>query len=90
VLGVSKLGFASPQRLARYLGVDPGSVSLLGLVNDANNEVEVVIDETLWQAQAFGCHPLVNTSTLVISREGIQRFFETTGHQIRILDVPTR
>jgi Ala-tRNA(Pro) deacylase len=90
VLGVSKLGFASPQRLARYLGVDPGSVSLLGLVNDVNNEVEVVIDEALWQAQAFGCHPLVNTSTLVISREGIQRFFETTGHKIRILDVPSR
>jgi len=90
VLGVSKLGFASAERLQRYLGLDPGSVSILGVVNDVDREVEVVVDKDLWKAQAFQCHPLVNTSTLVISREGIQRFLETTGHPVRVLDVPGR
>lgn len=90
VLGVSKLGFASPARLERYLGVDPGAVSILGLVNDLDRAVEVIVDQDLWQAQAFRCHPLVNTSTLVISREDVRRFLEITGHAVRTLDVPHR
>jgi Ala-tRNA(Pro) deacylase len=89
-LGVSKLGFASPERLKRYLGVDPGSVSILGLMNDVDQAVEVIVDEGLWGAEAFRCHPLVNTSTLAISRDDIQRFLEITGHQVHILDVPGR
>ena len=90
LLGVKKLGFAPPARLERYLGVEPGAVSILGLVNDAEGEVEVIVDEALWGAEALRCHPLVNTSTLVISRDDVQRFLETTGHQPRILDVPGR
>jgi Ala-tRNA(Pro) deacylase len=90
LLGVSKLGFASPARLQRYLGVDPGAVSILGLVNDADQEVEVIVDKDLWGAEVFRCHPLVNTSTLDISRDGVQRFIEITGHRLRILDVPGR
>jgi Ala-tRNA(Pro) deacylase len=90
VLGVSKLGFASPERLQRYLGVDPGSVSILGVVHDTDGEVEVVMDENLWAAEALQCHPLVNTSTLVITRAGIQRFLDLTGHRVRVIDVPSR
>ncbi len=90
LLGVRKLGFASPERLKRYLGVDAGSVSILGLVNDADQAVEVIVDEGLWGAETLRCHPLVNTSTLVISRDGIQRFLEITGHQVRVLNVPDR
>jgi Ala-tRNA(Pro) deacylase len=88
LLGSSKLSLASTERLQKYLGVTPGAVSLLGLVNDINNEVEVIFDKELWQAKAFRFHPLVNTSTLVISRENIERFLEVTGHEIQILDVP--
>jgi Ala-tRNA(Pro) deacylase len=90
LLGVRKLGFASPERLRRYLGVDPGSVSILGLVNDADQAVEVIVDEGLWGAEALRCHPLVNTSTLAISRDDVRRFLEITGHRVRILDVPGR
>ena len=90
LLGVSKLGFASAERLQRYLAVDPGSVSILGLVNDVNREVEVIVDQDLWAAKAFQCHPLVNTSTLVISRDDIRRFLEIIGHPVRVLDVPQR
>jgi len=88
LLGVSKLSLASPDRLRRYLGVDPGSVTILGVVNDSNREVEIIMDEGLWDSKAFRCHPLVNTSTLVISREDLQRFLDTTGHTIRILTIP--
>jgi Ala-tRNA(Pro) deacylase len=90
LLGVSKLGFASAERLQRYLGVEPGSVSMLGVLNDLNGEVELIVDRELWEAKAFQCHPLVNTSTLVISRDHLQRFFKATGHQVRLLDVPSR
>ncbi|NVM26194.1 MAG: prolyl-tRNA synthetase associated domain-containing protein [Desulfobacterales bacterium] len=88
LLGVSKLSLASPERLRRYLGVDPGSVTILGVVNDPDKEVEIIMDEGLWDSEAFRCHPLVNTSTLVISRENLQRFLDTTGHKLRVLNIP--
>jgi Ala-tRNA(Pro) deacylase len=88
-LGLDHLSFGSPERLLKYLGVEPGSVSLLALLNDINREVEVFIDRELWSADALQCHPLVNTSTLVIAREGIERFLEATGHPYRLVDVPS-
>jgi Ala-tRNA(Pro) deacylase len=90
LLGIGGLGFASPERLKKYLGVDPGAVTILGLVHDAGKEVGVIVDEGLWQASAFRCHPLVNTSTLVISKEGLERLLDLTGHSAQILDVPER
>jgi Ala-tRNA(Pro) deacylase len=90
LVGVGGLSFASPERLKRYLGVDPGAVTILGLVNDVYGEVSVIVDEDLWDATAFRCHPLVNTSTLVISKENLKRFFDITGHELQILDVPGR
>lgn len=88
VLGVVNLSFASPERMMKYLGIEPGAVSLLAIVNDTESAVEVVLDAELWEADALCCHPLVNTSTLIISREGIQRLLELTGHRYRVLDVP--
>lgn len=90
ILGIGGLGFASPERLKKYLGVDPGAVTILGLVHDLGKEVGVIVDEGLWQASAFRCHPLVNTSTLVISKENLERFLDLTGHTAQILDVPGR
>lgn len=90
LLGVSKLSLASPERLKRFLCVDPGAVTILGVINDVNKAVEVIVDEDLWGSKAFRCHPLVNTSTLVISKENIKRFLDKTGHEVRILNVPDR
>jgi Ala-tRNA(Pro) deacylase len=90
LLGVSKLGFGSPERLQRYLGVDPGAVSILGLVNDTERGVELIMDRSLWEAEEFRCHPLVNTSTLAIPRRNLLHFLEITGHEARVLDVPGR
>lgn len=88
-LGIGRLGFASPERLLAHLGLTPGSVSLLGLVNDiGHHKVEFVIDQELWDAQAVQAHPLVNTATCVIPHAELVRFLEATGHQPRIISVP--
>jgi Ala-tRNA(Pro) deacylase len=90
LMGVSPLTLASKDRLKRYLGVDPGSVTILALINDTQREVEVVFDKALWRSPSFRCHPLVNTSTLAISKEDIERFLELTNHKATVLDVPGR
>ena len=87
-LDADRLGFASPERLAKHLGITPGSVSLLALVNDAAAAVEFVIDRALWDAPAIQAHPLVNDATMVIPHADLERFLAATGHAPRVLDVP--
>jgi Ala-tRNA(Pro) deacylase len=89
-IGSSKLSFGSPDRLEKYLGVDSGAVSIFALINDTAQAVEVIIDETLWSSEAFQFHPLVNTSTLLITRENLIRFLDSTGHEIIKLAVPAQ
>lgn len=86
-IGVSRLSLASRAALEKYLGVGSGAVSLLGLVNDTSHHVEVWIDRDLWQAEALLCHPLVNTTTLVIPLEGIKDFLKATGHLYRLIEI---
>jgi len=87
-VGSSRLSFGSAERLKKYLGVEPGAVTLLAIFNDPDHVVEVFMDKALWESEAFNFHPLVNTSTLVISRDNLERFIEATGHEIKIVDVP--
>jgi Ala-tRNA(Pro) deacylase len=89
-IGSSRLNFGSPDRLKKYLGVEPGAVTLLAIFNDPDHVVEVLIDEALWKAEAFNFHPLVNTSTLVISHKNLERFIAATGHESQIIDVPSK
>ncbi len=89
-LGTSRLSFGSPKRLKEYLGIEPGAVSLFAVVNDTDHKVEVIADKTLWSASNFQFHPLVNTSTLVVSKEGVVRFLESTGHTPQVIEVPER
>ena len=86
-LGAGRLGFASAGRLERHLGITPGSVSLLALVNDAAHAVEFVIDRRLWQADAVHAHPLRNDATMVVPHASLERFLDVTGHPPLILDV---
>ena len=88
VLDSSRLSFASPERLKKHLGIDPGSVSLLALVKDSENNVEVFIDKEIWEDEAILCHPLVNTSTLVVPHKDMKSFLEKTGHGVRLIEVP--
>jgi len=88
VLDSSRLSFASPERLKKHLGIDPGSVSLLALMKDSENNVEVFIDKEIWEDEAILCHPLVNTSTLVVPHKDMKSFLEKTGHGVRLIEVP--
>lgn len=84
----SRLSLASPRRLMQYLGIEPGAVSLLALVNDPERKVEILVDRHLWNADALHCHPLVNTATLVIPLSGIKTFLAATGHTYHLIDIP--
>jgi Ala-tRNA(Pro) deacylase len=87
-LGAGRLGFASLERLHKHLGVTPGSVSLLALVNDRAQAVEFVIDRALWDAAAVQAHPLVNTATMIFRHADLERFLAATGHVARVIDMP--
>lgn len=65
-IGSSRLSFATAEHMEKYLNITPGSVSLLGLINDTENKVTLLIDEDVLKAEFFGCHPLINTSSLKI------------------------
>lgn len=88
LLGAGRLGFASPERLAKHLGITPGSVSLLALVNDTAQAVEFVIDRELWEAPAVQAHPLTNDATMVIPHADLERFLAAVDHVPRVVDVP--
>ncbi len=79
-LGATKLSFASPERLMKYLGVTPGSVSPFALINDTTKEVKVFLDTDVFAHEQVQFHPLINTATLVLSAKDMLRFMEATGH----------
>lgn len=63
-IGSSRLSFAKPEYMERYLDITPGSVSVMGLMNDKDNKVRLLIDEDVLQQEYFACHPCINTSSL--------------------------
>ena len=63
-MGVSRLSFADEEHMERFLDLHPGSVSVLGLMNDSERRVQLVIDEDVLQEELFGCHPCENTSSI--------------------------
>lgn len=63
-IGSSRLSFAKPEFMEQYLDITPGSVSVMGLMNDIEHKVQLLIDEDILKKEYFGCHPCVNTSSL--------------------------
>jgi Ala-tRNA(Pro) deacylase len=84
-LGDDRLSFGSPDRLARYLGLTPGSVSPFGIINDAAHEVQVVLDADLRRSERVAFHPNVNTATIVIGAGDFERFLQWSGNPVRIV-----
>jgi Ala-tRNA(Pro) deacylase len=85
-LGAAHLRFASEEHLWRLLGVMRGSVTMMGLANDRDHQVELWIDAEIWKGNTFLSHPLVNTATLVFSKTELQRFFTLTGHRVYLFE----
>ncbi len=87
ILHQGKLSFASPERMMRYLGVKPGSVSLFNLVNDLNREVTLFVDSKLLTVEKVSFHPNDNRASLVISSEDMLKFIKNIGNNYEIMDL---
>ena len=80
-----KLTFASDRRLKENLGLEPGSVSPFGLINDRNKNVYLFIDENLKSFERLAFHPNANTATLIISKADFIKFLDYTGNGYEFL-----
>lgn len=87
LLHQGKLSFASPERMMRYLGVKPGSVSLFNLVNDTDKEVTLFVDSKLLDVEKVSFHPNDNRASLVISSRDMLKFIENCGNKYEIMDL---
>ena len=88
-IGSSRLSFADPSDMEKYLDITPGSVSVLGLMNDKDNHVQLLIDKPVAESYLLGCHPCVNTSSLRMKTEDVMnQFLPAVHHEAIIVDLP--
>ncbi|MBY8915966.1 prolyl-tRNA synthetase associated domain-containing protein [Nitratireductor sp. L1-7-SE] len=83
----SRVSFGKPDKLMEYLGVEPGSVTVFGIVNDDQHRVTVVLDADLMDNDIINAHPLTNEATTSIGRDDLMRFLEAVEHQPLVLKV---
>jgi len=77
----ARLSFAGPEDMLKYLDIEPGAVSIMGLMNDKDHAVQLLIDEDVLKGEDIGCHPCVCTSSLKMkTRDVIENFLPATGH----------
>jgi Ala-tRNA(Pro) deacylase len=89
-LGTSRLSFADPAHLAQTLGTWSGALSPLALANDADNQIELVIDAALRDERRVLFHPLDNAVTVSLTMRTLEHFCERIGHAVRWIEVPER
>lgn len=85
-LEAGRFSFGSPERLMTHLGVLPGAVTPMALINDREHLVQPVLDAKILSGGAINCHPLVNDMTLTIEAHDLIRFVEACGHKPVVLD----
>ena len=84
----ARLSFAGPEHMEEFLNISPGSVSVMGLMNDGNKRVRLLIDRDVLQDEYVGCHPCVNTSSLKIRTEDIlNKFLPYVEHDYTIVEL---
>ena len=89
LIGTSRLSFAEAEDMEKYLDITPGSVSVLGLMNDRDAAVRLYIDRPVAEQEYLGCHPCINTSTLRIkTRDVLDTVIPAMHHQAEIIDLP--
>ena len=85
-IGSSRLSFAKPEYMEKYLDITPGSVSIMGLMNDHEKKVQLLIDEDVLKDEYFGCHPCINTSSLKIrTKDLVEKIIPAMGHEPKIV-----
>ena len=89
LIGSSRLSFADPKYMEEFLDITPGSVSVLGLMNDKENHVQLVIDEDILKGDFFGCHPCINTSSLrIATKDLMEKIIPAMGHEPMFVALP--
>ena len=77
----ARLSFADPEDMLKYLDIEPGAVSVMGLMNDSSKSVQLLIDEDVLKGEELGCHPCVCTSSLKMkTKDVLEKFLPATGH----------
>lgn len=89
-LGCARLSFADESKMTELLGIHPDSVSVMGLINDNEHKVMLVIDNDLMKSDYLGCHPCINTATLKIKMTDLlEKIVPATGHPCKIVTLKT-
>ena len=85
-IGSSRLSFAKPEHMEQYLDITPGSVSVMGLMNDKEKKVRLLIDEDVLKDEYFACHPCINTSSLRFKTSDLmEKVIPAMGHEPTIV-----
>jgi Ala-tRNA(Pro) deacylase len=89
VIGAARLSFGNEALMVETLGVTPGSVTALALINDTQRRVRFVLDRALAEAAVVNFHPLTNTATTSLDQAGLRRFFQALGVEPLVVDFET-
>lgn len=88
-LGVARLSFADEAHMEEMLDLLPGSVSIMGLANDTEHRVQLVIDREVLEGEYLGCHPCMNTSSIKLkTRDVLEKFLPAVRHTATVVDLP--
>lgn len=88
-IGSARLSFAGVEEMEKYLDITPGSVSVMGLMNDTENHVQLLVDEDLLKGEYFGCHPCINTSSLKMkTADVLGPFLKAVHHDMITVKLP--
>ena len=85
----ARLSFADEEYMKEYLDITPGSVSIMGLMNDTDNHVQLLMDKEVLEGESLGCHPCINTSSLKLkTKEVMEKFLPAVHHEAVIVELP--
>ncbi|MDD6334323.1 MAG: prolyl-tRNA synthetase associated domain-containing protein [Clostridia bacterium] len=85
----ARLSFADEEYMQEFLDITPGSVSIMGLMNDKDNRVQLLIDREVLAEESLGCHPCINTSSLKLkTKEVLEKFLPAVHHEAIIVELP--
>ena len=85
----ARLSFAPPEYMEEYLDIKPGAVSIMGLMNDTEHHIQLLMDRPVAESEYLGCHPCVSTSSLKMKTKDIlEKFLPAVGHEPIMVDLP--
>ena len=89
-IGSARLSFAGAEEMEQFLDITPGAVSIMGLMNDAENRVQLLIDKPVMESELLGCHPCVNTASLRLkTKDVLNKFLPAVHHEAIAVDLPS-